>query len=188
MIFTSILHSFFNFNLFEFLLIVISSFISDFDVFFSKYAKDHNHRMLISHSIIPSILIILLGIIFNWLALIFSGVAYFIHIIIDTLDWGTNFFYFSKKQIGFKFLITKEEFNNISKYLENYRKPESFFDRKYYNNKICLSIEILLFILMLIFIILFAFQYVLVTLIYFPFLFFHLQRHYYLKKFELKEL
>ncbi|MFX1586959.1 MAG: hypothetical protein ACFFC1_02285, partial [Promethearchaeota archaeon] len=87
--------------------------------------------MLISHSIIPSILIILLGIIFNWLALIFSGVAYFIHIIIDTLDWGTNFFYFSKKQIGFKFLITKEEFDNISKYLENYKKPESFFDAKY---------------------------------------------------------
>lgn len=186
MIFTSILHYFFSFNLVEFLLIVIFSFISDFDVFFSKYAKDHNHRMLISHSIIPSILIILLGIIFNWLALIFSGVAYFIHIIIDTFDWGTNLFYFPKKQIGFKFLISNEEFNNISKYLKDYKKPESFFDTKYYNNKTCLGIEILLFILMLLFIILFAFQYVLIILIYFPFLYFHLQRHYYLKKCESK--
>lgn len=142
--------------------------------------------MLISHSIIPSLFIILIGFIFNWVALIFSGVAYLIHILIDTFDWGTNLFYFSKKQIGLKFLISKEEFNNISKYLANYKKPESFFDAKYYNNKACLTIEIFLFILMLIFLLLFAFQFFLIILIYFPFLYFHLQRHYYLKKIEAK--
>ena len=42
-------------------MIVFSAFICDFDVFFSKYAKDHNHRNLITHSIIPSIIVIVLG-------------------------------------------------------------------------------------------------------------------------------
>ncbi|MFX1355490.1 MAG: hypothetical protein ACFFGP_16170, partial [Promethearchaeota archaeon] len=66
----------------------------------------------------------------------------------------------------------------------NYKKPESFFDERYYSNKLCLAIEALLFIIMLIFLILFAFQFFLIIIIYFPFLIFHLQRHYYLKKVE----
>ena len=140
--------------------------------------------MLISHSIIPSIIMILMGIIFNWIILTFSGMAYFIHIIIDTFDWGTNVFYLPKRQIGFKLLISKEEFNNISQYLSNYKKPESFFDERYYSNKVCLAIEVLLFIFMLIFLIMFALQFFLIIIIYFPFLIFHLQRHYYLKKVE----
>ncbi|MFX0141584.1 MAG: hypothetical protein ACFFDN_48550, partial [Candidatus Hodarchaeota archaeon] len=151
-IFTSFLHYYFNFTLLEFLLIVIFSFICDFDVFFSKFAKDHNHRLLISHSIIPSIIIIILGYILNWPALIFGGFSYTIHIIIDTIDWGTNFFYFQKKQIGIKLLISKEEFENLPKYLAKYKNPASFFDEKYYNNKFCLAIEIILFILMIVFI------------------------------------
>ena len=68
---TSILHYFFQFTLLEFYLIVFFSFICDFDVFFSKYAINHNHRMLISHSIIPSIVIIVIGI-------LFSGQLYFL--------------------------------------------------------------------------------------------------------------
>ncbi|MFX1354157.1 MAG: hypothetical protein ACFFGP_09375, partial [Promethearchaeota archaeon] len=137
------LNYFYNFAFIEFLLIVVFSFICDFDVFFSKFAKDHNHRMLISHSIIPSIIMIFVGIIFNWTILTFSGTAYFIHIVIDTFDWGTNVFYLPKKQIGFKLLISKEEFNNLSQYLSNYKKPESFFDERYYSNKLCLAIEAL---------------------------------------------
>ncbi|MFW9781600.1 MAG: hypothetical protein ACFFFB_04865 [Candidatus Heimdallarchaeota archaeon] len=153
-------------------------------MFFSKYAKDHNHRMLISHSLLPSVFMILIGIIFSLIILIFSGMAYFIHIVIDTFDWGTNVFYFPKKQVGLKLLISKEEFDNMSKYLSNYKKPESFFDEKYYNSKFCLAIEVLLFVLMFIFLINFAFQFFLIILFYFPFLIFHLQRHFYLKKGE----
>ena len=127
---------------------------------------------------------ILLGIIINWLALIFSGLAYFIHVIIDTFDWGTNVFYFPKKQVGLKLLISKEEFNNINQYLANYKKSESFFDAKYYSNKICLSIEVLIFVLMIIFLLVFALQYIWIAILYFPFLYFHLDRHFRLKKFE----
>ncbi|MFX1356529.1 MAG: hypothetical protein ACFFA8_04520 [Promethearchaeota archaeon] len=185
-IISSILHYFYNFVLLEFIIIVISSFICDFDVFFSKYAFNHNHRMLISHSIIPSVIIMFFGLIFSWNVLFFSGLVYFIHIIIDTFDWGTNFFYFQKKQVGLKLLISKEEFENIEVYLSKYKKSESFFDVKYYKSRICVSIEFILFMLMLVFIILFALKFILIVIIYFPFLYFHLQRHYYLKNLEAK--
>jgi len=174
----------YDLNFLEFFIILLSAFVCDFDIFLSKYAVDNNHRMLITHSIIPGIFITILGLIFNWHVLIISGFSYSIHIIIDTFDWGTNFFYFQKKQVGFKLLITKEEFNNISKYLSQFKRPESFFDRKYYDNLACITIEILIFILMLLFIILFALKYFLIISIYFIFLGFHLQRHFYLKKIE----
>jgi len=140
--------------------------------------------MLITHSIIPAISITILGLIFNWTVLIISGFSYSIHIIIDTFDWGTNFFYFQKKQVGLKLLITKEEFNNISEYISQFKRPESFFDKKYYGNIACITTEILIFILMILFITLFVLKYFLIVIIYFIFLAFHLQRHFNLKKIE----
>ncbi len=140
--------------------------------------------MLITHSIIPSVIIIILGFLFYWPALILSGLNYTIHIIIDTFDWGTNIFYWQKKQVGYKLLISKEEFNNISKYLSQYKESQSFFDEKYYGCSACLIIETLVFILMILFITLFAFEYFLVVIIYFIFLGFHLYRHFSLKKIE----
>ena len=181
---TSFLHFFCNFTLLEFVFIVSFSFICDFDIFFSKYAKDNNHRLLITHSIFPSIVIIILGVILNWLVLILSGFSYLIHIFIDTLDWGTNVWYFQKKQVGFKLMISKEELENLTKYLSQYKIPASFFDEKYYSNKICLSVEIMVFILMIVFLILFALQYIIVILLYFLFLYFHLHRHFALKRIE----
>ena len=166
-------------------MILIFSFISDFDVFFSKYAKDRNHRMLITHSIIPGTIIVIIGYLIDWPALFISGYCYVLHVILDTLDWGTNLFYFQKKQIGLKLLISKEEFKNLSEYLNEYKNPASFFDQKYYNNKVCLAVEVLIFILMMICIMLFAIQYILTTLLYFPFLLFHLFRHFALKEMEL---
>ena len=183
-IFASILNYFFNFTVLEFVLIVFFSFICDFDVVFNKYTKDHNHRLLITHSIIPSIVIIIIGYILNLPALILGGFSYSIHIFIDTLDWGTNFFYFQKKQVGFRLLISKEEIENLPKYLAKYRVPASFFDEKYYSNKICLVVEVIIFILMVFFIVIFALKYIFMILLYFLGLYFHLQRHFTLKKIE----
>jgi len=185
-IFSSILNYFYNFDLIEFVFIVLFSFLCDLDVFFAKYAKNHNHRMLISHSIIPGFLILVFGIIINWPAIAFSGAAYSIHIIIDTFDWGTNFFYFQKKQIGLKLLITKEEFENLPEYLSKFKKTESFFDSKYYSSRISLGIEVIVFILMMVSIILFAFQFIFIVFIYFLGLYFHLDRHFRLKRIENK--
>lgn len=183
MIFASSFHYIFNFSLVEFIIIVFASFICDLDVFFSNYAKDHNHRNLISHSIIPSIVILIFGIVFNWPALILCGFSYFIHIFIDLFDWGTNFFYFPQKTYGPRFLIRKEE-KNLPEYLAEYKNPAAFFNFKYYNSKTSLTIEILLFVLMMFSIIIFAFEYILIILIYFIGLYFHLSRHYHLKKIE----
>jgi len=165
-------------------LIVLLAFLCDFDIFFSKYAIDHNHRMLITHSIIPGVIIIILGIIINWIPLIIGGISYCVHVIIDTFDWGTNFFYFQKKQIGFKLLITEEEFNNLSEQISQFKNPGSFFDNKYYGNFRCIMIEILIFIIMVLSITFFAFRYLLIIVIYFIFLSFHLYRHFKLKKIE----
>jgi len=186
LIFASILNYFYTFSLFEFVFIVFFSFICDLDVFFAKYAIDHNHRMLISHSIIPGFLMLLLGIIINWPVLAFSGATYSLHVIIDTFDWGTNFFYFQKKQIGLMLLISKEEFENLPTYLSKFKKAESFFDSKYYSSKVSLGIEAILFILMLVFIILLAFQFIFIIIFYFLGLFFHLTRHFKLERIESK--
>jgi hypothetical protein len=180
----SIFHQFFNFTFIDYTLVIIFSFICDFDVFFSKYAKDHNHRMLISHSVIPSLVVIILGLTFNWTTLIIGGIEYFIHVVVDTFDWGTNFFYFNKKQFGLKFLISKEELENLPAYISKYKKTESFFDNKYYSSKISITIEISLFFLMVVFNFIFTFQFILLSLFYFIGLYFHLSRHFYLKRAE----
>ncbi|MHA2287578.1 MAG: hypothetical protein ACXABG_02205, partial [Promethearchaeota archaeon] len=120
-IFASILNYFYSFSILEFIIIILFSFICDFDVFFSKYATNQNHRMLVSHSIIPAFLVILFGIAVNLPVVLFSGIAYSLHVIIDTFDWGTNFFYFNKKVLGLKLLISKEETENLSEYLSNFK-------------------------------------------------------------------
>ncbi len=160
------------------------AFLSDFDVFFSRYAKDQNHRNLISHSIIPSIIIIVLGLLISWPALVISGFAYFTHVMVDMFDWGTNLLYFPKKTFGPRLFMSKEEEENLLKILTQYKNGASFFDFKYYNSKLALIIEALLFVLMMVFIILLAFEYILISLIYFLGLCFHLSRHYHLKKIE----
>ena len=165
-------------------MIVFSAFICDFDVFFSKYAKDHNHRNLITHSIIPSIIVIVLGMLVNWSALVISGFALFLHVFVDLFDWGTNLFFFSKKTIGPRLFMSSEEQKNLADYLAQYKNKESFFDFKYYNSKTALAIEVSLFILMMIIIITFAFEYILISLLYFIGLYFHLSKHYQLKKIE----
>jgi len=183
-ILASIACSFFYLNTIEFWLIVIFSTVCDLDIFLKKFALDRNHRNLISHSIIPSLIIIIIGTFTLWIALIISGISYLLHIIIDTLDWGTNFFYFNHKNIGFRFLISKEDLRNLEKILTEYKNPTSFFDFKYYKNKIIQTIEILLFILMVISIINFAYNYLYIIIFYFLGLLFHILRHYHLLKIE----
>jgi hypothetical protein len=165
-------------------MVVVFAFLCDFDILLSKFALDKNHRMLITHSIIPGTIILIFGLVFNWIALILSGFSYIIHVLIDTFDWGTNLFYFPKKQVGLKFLISEEEFQNLERYLSDFERPVSFFDKKYYSCKVCMAIEVVIFILMMLSIIFLALDYFLLILIYFLFLAFHLHRHFILKRIE----
>jgi len=168
----------------EFGLIVLFSFISDFDVFLSNFQKDNNHRMLITHSIIPGIILCIVGIFVLYPILLIGGISYILHVSIDTFDWGTNFLGFHQELWGPKLLITKDEQLNLESYLSQYNNPSSFFDFKYYNNKVCLFIEGFLFTLMLFFLIIFSLEYILLTFGYFPLLLFHLCKHYALKRQE----
>ena len=187
-IITSILHYFFNFNLIEYLFILLLSFVCDFDILYTKYAKNQNHRLYFTHSLIPSTILIIIGVVvilfFDYNVILLGGFSYMFHILIDTFDWGTNLFYFPKKQNGFKLLISLEELENLPRYLSQYKNPGSFFDTKYYNNNICMMIEITLFCIMLIIVVIFALEYIYFISFYFIGLAFHLSRHYQLKKSE----
>ena len=183
-IIASFFNSYFQFTLLEFLMIIGCSFIMDFDIFFSKYAPDNNHRMLITHSIIPGVILIVFGVLFIWPALYLSGAAYVIHSIIDTLDWGTNFLGFQKKPWGPKFLITKEELENLDKILENYKIKKSFFDFRYYANDKVKIAEGIVAALMILFIYIFAFEYILVVLLFIPLLLFHISGYIHLRRVE----
>ena len=184
MIIGSIFHYFFGFNTLEFLIIVLCSFAVDFDILFVNFSEENNHRMFISHSVIPSIILLIIGLILNWNFLIICGLAYLSHIFIDTLDWGTNIFYFQKKIIGFKFLISKEEFENLDKYLVKYKVPRSFFDFKYYRSKLFLTLEAIFFLLMMFCIIYLAFEFIFTIILYFIGLVFHTYTHFRLKSIE----
>ncbi|MGV9200564.1 MAG: hypothetical protein ACOC4M_17285, partial [Promethearchaeia archaeon] len=180
----SITHYFCGLTLFQFLFIVLCSFIMDFDIFFSKYAQDNNHRMLISHSIIPSLILIVLGIFFFLPTLLIGGITYFIHIVIDSCDWGTNFCGFHEKPFGPKFLISREELDNLSEILKGFKVDKSFFDFKYYKNRLILGIEIIVFIVMVCMLFLFAIEFGYFVIFYFPLLLFHIFGHISLKKIE----
>jgi len=184
LIIASIYHALFEINLYQFMLIVLFAFIADLDIFFLKYTNEENHRMLISHSIFPCIFFFTIGFIFNSIVIIACGVAYLSHILLDTIDWGTNLFYFQKKTIGFMFLISKEEIENLKDYLSNYKVTRSFFDFRYYDSKLMQSLEIFLFIVMFFFMIFFALEYILMIILYFIGLSIHLYTHYHLKELE----
>jgi hypothetical protein len=184
LILASVTHHFFNFDLFEIILIVGSSFVCDFDVLFTKYALDNNHRNLFTHSIIPSVIITVIGAIIHWPALIFSGISYALHILVDTLDWGTNFLYFGHHNIGLRLLISKEEQDNLDFYLNQYNRKASFFDFKRYNNKLWISMSVVIFLLMILFVFIYALDYFYLIIFYFIALGFHLYKHFSLKKIE----
>ncbi|TXT65829.1 MAG: conserved membrane protein of unknown function [Promethearchaeota archaeon] len=184
LILASITHYYFEFTLLEFSMICIFSFLCDFDVIFTKYARDLNHRNLFTHSIIPSIFIIIVGALITWPALTISGVSYFLHIMVDTFDWGTNLFYFGHYNIGLRLLITKEEQENLEIYLDQYKNRASFFDFKRYKNKLWILLSIIIFILMMIVVSIYALEYFYLLIFYFIGLAFHLQRHFHLKKIE----
>ncbi len=122
---------------------------------------------------------IIMGILLNWTILIISGLAYCIHILIDTFDWGTNFFYFYHKNLGFRLLYSKEEIEKID---IEYKNPKAYFDIKYYNNKIILSLEMSIFIIMVLILVILAPKYIYAVIFYFLILALHLLRYYQLNK------
>ena len=149
----SITNYFMPLNIFTFSFIVLCGFISDFDIIFKKYAKDHNHRMLITHSIYISLIIIIIGIIigiiFDEIWVLMGGIAYFCHILIDLIDWGTNF-WFNSKMFGLRILLSPEERIDLSHVIEDKKYRQFFFVQRYYSSKLMIFLEIVIGISMFI--------------------------------------
>ncbi len=140
--------------------------------------------MFITHSIIPFLILFLIAILsWNFLIFIYS-LSYLFHIIIDTIDWGANILYIPKRLVGPKILITEEESKEIEQLLLNYKIPFSFFNFRYYKNKTILSLELLIFVLMILSMIVFALEYMYFTIFYLLAIFFHIVIHNRLKKIE----
>ncbi len=135
--------------------------------------KVQNHRMLITHSLIPPLIMFFVGICINWTVLWVAGISYLIHVLVDTIDWGTNLLGFHKMPVGLKILITNEEIKNLPEILKNYDPWYKFFDDRYYSNRNLLSIEAILLLFMLMASIFLALKYLIYVLGYFVFLAYH---------------
>lgn len=182
-IIASISHFFLNLTLLEYSFIVFSAFIIDIDIIFSKFDKENNHRNLITHSIWPGVAVLIIGsLLFNQ-TLTICGISLILHAFIDTFDWGTNLFY-TGKTIGPKFLISREEFENIDEVLSEYKVKHSFFVFRYYESKAIIITEIIFFALMVITGFLLATVYWYLMLLFFFFLGFHFYEYKKLKAIE----
>jgi hypothetical protein len=157
-IIASLTHYYIQLNFFTFSFIVLCGFISDFDIIFKKHAKDHNHRMLITHSIYPSLIIIIIGILLNSIWVLMGGIAYFCHILIDLIDWGTNFLY-NKKMFGFRLLLSPEERIDLSHVINDKKNRQFFFVQRYYSSKLMIFLEIIIGISMFIALFVFSINY-----------------------------
>lgn len=73
-------------NIFQIILIISVSILIDFDFLFSKYAKDHNHRRLPTHSFVPYLIILPFGLFL--IELLWVGIAGLFHVLLDLIDWG----------------------------------------------------------------------------------------------------
>lgn len=72
----------------EFFVALGGSFIQDFDILFSKYAPDENHRLLFTHSIWLGVITILIGWYLSLYWVIIAGINSVCHVLIDSIDWG----------------------------------------------------------------------------------------------------
>lgn len=146
-------------SFFELSACVLSACAVDLDYLLSKHAKQNNHRMLPTHSVATPAACWIIAVVLaigwpSWhslsLTALICGINVLIdHDLMDSLDWGLNFF-LTGKIVGKKILIgnkTPEEYYQIaSKYTPSYAP----FLKKYYNSKIMRALEITAFSLMVI--------------------------------------
>lgn len=140
-----------NTTIFEFLIIICGSFLVDFDFLLIRFMKENNHRRYFTHTIYPSLVIILIAILINNMVIMIAGFCYVCHILLDLLDWGVRLFY-TDKNYGLFLLLSSDErklnSDDLKKFIIDQEKEnEYFFETRYYNNKIISSIDIVISIL-----------------------------------------
>ncbi|MHA1672146.1 MAG: hypothetical protein ACTSYI_00835, partial [Promethearchaeota archaeon] len=107
--------------------------ISDFDILLLIKSKEKNHRMFFSHSIFFSGTILLLALLTSQWWLFFCGIGALIHVCIDMMDWGTNLL-FTKRIIGPRFLLKRDEWDNVPGLMKKEFAPKYFFVKRYFGS------------------------------------------------------
>ena len=130
-----------------FAFIVGCSFGPDFDIIFSKYAKDFNHRNLFTHSVYIPLGLIIVGFSMQNPWILIGGISYFCHLLPDLLDWGTNL-WSTGKTVGYQILLEVEERGKVLDIIKDLPEPHWFFIERYYNSTIIKIIEMGSFIVM----------------------------------------
>jgi len=151
---------------FEILYVIGVLVIIDFDYLLSRFAKNNNHRRLPTHTPILYGIFIIIGMlifIFNvhlfnftdsWRYITLFGICGFIHVSMDSFDWGIMLFYpYSQNLIGGILNIprTKNEQNN--------NIPLCYFVKTYYHSDIIKILEVIFVILAFISIVFINFNY-----------------------------
>jgi hypothetical protein len=156
-------------TVFEFYLVVIFPFLIDLDFLFSKFAKNKNHRRLITHSLLPYIALLTFGFIYPVFFIL--GLCGVVHLLIDMIDWGTALLApFYRDPIGG--VLPHVPLNLISE--ANFEQRQCWFTKTYYRSKVILTVEVLIVLLAISLILIIAVQYLWLMVLYSLFLAFHL--------------
>ncbi len=124
---------------FDFLLAVCGSFAQDLDFLFSKYAKDENHRLLITHSIWPGIAAIVLSIPLAMPWIFAAGINSLCHVLFDSMDWGVTLLG-QQKLFGPKILHRGKSLT-ITECRARYPNFRCYFTIQWYRNRLMWVLE-----------------------------------------------
>ena len=122
----------------EVCLVILFPFLIDLDFLLSKFAKNNNHRRLITHSLIPYICLLVIGIFFPLFLIL--GICGVFHILTDMIDWGTALFspFYSEPLGG---ILPKPPKEIVE--IPDYKKRQCWFAKTYYASSLMLVFEIL---------------------------------------------
>jgi len=159
---------------FEFYLVVFFPCIIDLDFLFSGTVKNKNHRRLITHSLLPYLVLAALGFIYPlFFILALCGI---VHLFIDIIDWGTALLApFYKDPIGG--ILPDVPTSLLSE--SNFKQRQCWFTKTYYNSWIIRITEVGFGIFTIALILIINAQYIWLMGFYFLLLAFHLS--YYLR-------
>ena len=159
-------------TIFEFYLVVFFPFLIDLDFIFSKFAKNNNHRRLLTHSLLPYLALAALGFIYPLFFIL--GLCGVVHLLIDVIDWGTALFApFYRDPIGGS--LPQVPPNIISE--SDFQQRQCWFTKTYYGSKLILTVEVLIALLAIALILILGVQYLWLMVFYSLFLAFHLTHY-----------
>lgn len=128
---------------------ILASCVVDADFVFTRVARDRNHRMLPTHSLLVPCACWLLAAIVAFTSLQHASIAWMlvacganilVHLLVDSIDWGLNLF-LRGRLVGLKLLLgarTSAEFHELA---SKVTPPITMFYHVYFHDRRILAIE-----------------------------------------------